>query len=287
MARVEIHDRIAEVRGPGTLIVASDLHGNLRDFERLVELYEAEGDAVLFLLGDFVHGPSFTRELWEREFQHLGDWYADQSPALFEAIRRFGSAHRGRFACLMGNHEHGHIGGAIVAKFHPDEAEALESNLTKGGAAALRSYIRSLPLLGTTPCGVTLTHAAPPDAAFDRDHLRDLDLDGWRDVPPWQMFRAGFLGEILWRRGANAAITHRFLERVDALDPHSPKATCVVHGHEVVRSGYEIENDRLLTLSTSFGMRRAQKTYLKLDLSRRYEDATALRPSVELLPLWD
>jgi hypothetical protein len=34
-------------------------------------------------------------------------------------------------------------------------------------------------------------------------------------------------------------------------------------------------------------MKRAQKRYLRLDLSRRYEDALALRAGHELLPLYE
>ena len=42
----------------GVLLVCTDLQGNLGDFERMVELWEAEEDAILLFCGDLVHGPS-------------------------------------------------------------------------------------------------------------------------------------------------------------------------------------------------------------------------------------
>jgi hypothetical protein len=284
MASVVVRDRIARVEGPGVVIVASDLHGNLADFRRVVELWRAEEDAVLFLLGDFVHGPNVERQTWEAELSHLGEYYLDQSPDLFRELEQLMSDNPSRVACLLGNHEHGHVGGPILAKFYPDEAVALDSRLSSATRRDLRTLIRDLPLIGVTSCGVAFTHAAPPDAPFDRETLRDIKLDGWSNVLPWQMFQAGFLGEVLWRRGASEALTGRFLERLNAID--GPASHMVIHGHEVDRAGFEVEAPNLGTLSTSFGMERSRKTILRLDLDAAYKRTTELTFGTELLPLW-
>src|SRR5215203_2901615 len=54
--------KAARLPDRGTLLVATDLQGNRRDYERLKQLYweeEARGnEPVLALCGDLVHGPS-------------------------------------------------------------------------------------------------------------------------------------------------------------------------------------------------------------------------------------
>lgn len=285
MARVDVHQRIATVTGPGTLLVGSDLHGNLEDFRALVARFEADDDAVLFLLGDLFHGPSIEQQLWQEEFPFLGDWYPDQSLELLEELLELMEQHPTRVASLLGNHEHGHVGGPIVAKFHADESAAFEARLVPRHRRRLHDLIHGLPLLGLTPCGLVLIHGAPPRSDFDRKTLAQARLDGHAHLQPFRMLERGFLGEVLWRRGSNPGDTERFLERVTALDGPAP-ATVVVHGHEVAREGWDWENDHQLTLSTSFGMTRAAKTFLQVDLERPLASIADMRPGLELLPLW-
>ncbi len=53
----------------GWLLVASDLHGNLRDFLTIVALFERrqreDSGGYLLFLGDLVHGPYLPLEEWE------------------------------------------------------------------------------------------------------------------------------------------------------------------------------------------------------------------------------
>ena len=49
----------------GRLLVAADLHGNLRDFLSIVARFEGMGDdAHLLFLGDLLHGPLLLPEQW-------------------------------------------------------------------------------------------------------------------------------------------------------------------------------------------------------------------------------
>lgn len=45
---------------------ATDFHGQLADFQRVVSIYQARRDAgedvFLLFAGDFIHGPAYTRE---------------------------------------------------------------------------------------------------------------------------------------------------------------------------------------------------------------------------------
>jgi hypothetical protein len=285
MARFEQVDRLLYVRGPGHLYVTSDLHGNLADLKQVAECLEADPSAVLLSLGDLFHGPNIPQDLWDLEYTHLGDFYEDESPALFEQWLELINRFPDRVAAIMGNHEHAHVGGPIVAKFYDDEAGAFESQMEKPRRLALRRYIRQLPLIAVTDCGVAFTHGAPPAAHFDRESLRSVPFSGYESLPLMAMYGAGFLGELLWRRTSSEADCRAFLGRLNALSGCSP-ANVVVYGHDRVVEGYAKEHDALVCLSTSYGMCRAQKTWLRLDLAVRIGGAQDLRPGYELLPLY-
>ena len=79
------------------------------------------------------------------------------------------------------------------------------------------------------------------------------------------MYHAGFLGELLWQRTAPHDETCDFLDRLHSTS--GVRASVVVYGHDRVDEGWSVENPALLDLSTSYGMRRARKTWLRLDIS--------------------
>ncbi len=214
MAEITVRDRIAEIRGPGRLFVASDLHGNLEDFRRMVELFEGEEDSALLFLGDLFHGPGCTLEEWRAEHMTMGDWYPDRSTRLLREYLELIDRYPNRVVSIMGNHEHAHIGGPRVAKFYFDEAAAMESLLTDDYIAALRKMIIDMPLIATTDCGIVATHATAPTNAFDRESLGSLRLEGWEWISRDTIEEFGLLGELLWNRRSSHEETMRFLVRL-------------------------------------------------------------------------
>lgn len=284
MATITTDLHVAEVQGPGVLLVCSDLHGNLRDFRRMVELFRAEEDAALLFLGDLVHGPSVSEAEWAVLYEHLADWYPDESAQLFRELDALMDECPGRVSSLLGNHDHAHVGGPVVSKFHLDEAGAMEATMARTELPRLRERLSKLPLMATTPCGIAFTHGAPPERHFDRDTLATLTLSGYERVPLYAMYRHDLLGELLWRRGSSVEGTQKFLRAFAGAG--FPPCEVVVHGHEVVEEGYERVHSRLLNLSSSFGMRRRNKRYLRLDLATRYTSSDDLEDGRELAPLF-
>src|SRR5215470_8830619 len=147
----------------GRLLVATDLQGHLRDFERLADLLaaavvETDGDAHLLLTGDLIHGPRYAEDVWP---DFLGDYYHDDSPAVIDGFISLRQRYPGRVHALLGNHEHAHIGGPHTAKFAEDEVAALNEVLGDAGAARLREILIELPLVALAPCGLVFTHGAP------------------------------------------------------------------------------------------------------------------------------
>ena len=76
----------------GRLLVAADLHGNLRDFLAVVARFEGMGDdAHLLFLGDLLHGPLLAPEAWpqgtETPLPLRGRPYRDESPAILLGLQ--------------------------------------------------------------------------------------------------------------------------------------------------------------------------------------------------------
>ena len=91
------------------------------------------GDAHLLFTGDLIHGPHIEPEDWP---DFLGEYYRDQSGEVMIAYAGLAAQYPGRVHALLGNHEHGHIGGPHTAKFAADEVALLEHILGSVGDRA-------------------------------------------------------------------------------------------------------------------------------------------------------
>lgn len=280
MAEFRQDGRVAWIEGPGELLVVSDLHGNLRDFLRVVEIFERSSDACLLFLGDLFHGPYLSQAEWAPYTDVLGDFYYDQSPGLFRGFMRLLERWPRRVKAILGNHEHAHVGGPRVAKFTPDEAFSFEEHLTAQERRALVRDLSQWPWMVGSRCGVSFTHGAPPPTRFD---AAALSAEGLHVSNPQQWVQPGraVLSELLWRRYSPPEDVTRFLGHISALCP--TRQHLVVHGHEPSPRGYLVEHDKLFNLSSSFAMRRADKTFLRLSLGETYLNAYEVEACVQPL----
>ncbi|MFO0723414.1 MAG: metallophosphoesterase [Myxococcota bacterium] len=274
--------KVALLPDQGRLIVATDLQGNLRDYRRLLEIFEqatAAGPATLVLTGDLVHGPS--EDLAEEGAwpEHLGTPYRDQSAELILDFMEY--AERAPAIALLGNHEHAHIGGPRVSKFHLDEAAVLDAALGDE-LPKVKAFLARFPLVATSRAGVVLTHGAPIATELDLDAFERLSYGGFEEASIQGMYARGTVGGLLWARGASEHQAEALLSAVGLGGP----GAFVGFGHDVVREGYEITGRRQICFSTSYGLFDQDKVYLDLDLSRRYESALDLRPDLEIRKLW-
>ena len=279
----------------GRLLVAADLHGNLRDFLTIVARFEGMGDdAHLLFLGDLLHGPLLEPAAWpkmptEPSLLH-GRPYRDESPAIILGLQLLAERHPGRVLSLLGNHEHAHIGGPRTAVFARDEAGALEQRLGLENSVWLAGYLKSLPLWAIAPCGVLFSHAAPAAELTSLGELEAIDYRRYatakggdarsRAAKPAKPGEAAarLLGQLLWER---------------ALPPFKAQALLgvagaqmVVYGHAVIPTGYQTIGYEQLILSSSFAMEDEHKKVLELDLSATYLTVEDLRPGTEILPLY-
>jgi hypothetical protein len=266
----------------GAVLVSADLHGNLADFERLRDLFlasDARGEQPMWIsVGDWVHGPpdeAARCDVLDRFGVPLYA-YRDETPVileqLFALMDRFGD----RVISICGNHEHAHIGGRRTRKFHSDEAAHLEARLSPVAVAELRRRFAAWPVvIRIAACGVALTHGAPiPASVADFERARFRTTDGVLNAALRStMMRYGFY------RGEDVELLARLSEPGCELG-------VLVHGHDRDEEGFSPSGSAALLLCTSFGARRARKSYLWLDRSQRYSSLAALRDGIELRRLW-
>ncbi|CAN5758889.1 hypothetical protein BH11MYX2_BH11MYX2_32680 [soil metagenome] len=272
--------RVLRLPDRGRLLVCTDLQGCMRDYERMVEVFEQallqyDGDAHLIFTGDLIHGPHIDPEDWP---DFLGEYYRDASGEVMIAYAGLAAQYPGRVHALLGNHEHGHIGGPHTAKFAADEVALMEQILGPAGTARMRCIIHTFSLLAVAKCGAVFLHGAPAAQIDAISQVEAADLSGAQYASPLDVLDTPIVGKILWARSASEAEARRFLRGTGG--------TMAIYGHDVVPEGFEKVGDEQLCLSTSFGLYDANKMDISLDLAARDRGGNDLRVGHELLPLY-
>ena len=272
--------RVLRLPDKGRLLVCTDLQGCMRDFDRFVEVFEDAliqygGDAHVLFTGDLIHGPHIEPEDWP---DFLGEYYRDQSGELMIAYAGLASRYPGRVHALLGNHEHGHIGGPHTAKFAADEVALLEHILGPSATARMRGIIHTFALAAVTKCGAVFTHGAPAAVVDSVADLEAADLSGQQYASPLDVLDTPVVGKILWARSATEQEARRFVKAMGG--------TISIYGHDVITEGYEMVGDEQIVVSTSFGLFDMNKVYLSLDLAGKYRRVYDFRIGHEILPLY-
>jgi predicted phosphodiesterase len=256
----------------GHALVSTDIHGNHDDFLALRRAFEALGpDAHWVILGDVVHGPDDTARAGKPELYG----YPDESFRIVDDILALERACPGRVHFVLGNHDHGHVGGPHTHKFWPDEVAHLEASLSPAQRDAMRELFSRALLAVAAPCGVFLSHGSPDDTL---ERLDDLDrVEDLARIPDPRL--AASVHSFLTHYGQPDAKCARFLERMSASSGLPLRV--VVHGHDRIETGFFYEGQRQVCLCI-FGAPREAKRCLVLDLAARYERAADLRDGVEI-----
>lgn len=252
----------------------------MRDFKRFVHVFEQalldyQGDAHVLFTGDLIHGPHIDPEDWP---DFLGEYYRDASGDVMMAYAGLTARYPGRVHALLGNHEHGHIGGPHTAKFAADEVALLEQILGPSATARMRGIIHTFALAAVSKCGAVFTHGAPAAQIDSLAELEAADLSGASYASPLDVLDTPVVGKILWARSATDAEARRFLRATDG--------TMAIYGHDVIPEGFETIGETQMVVSTSFGVFDSNKIYISLDLAARYRAIQDLRIGHEILPLY-
>lgn len=260
----------------GRLMVSTDLHGNWEDFAALRAHFLASAQARRkthwVLLGDSVHGPS---ESARREEPALYG-FEDRSWEIVAAISALRQTYPDRVHYVLGNHDHAHVGGLPTGKFYADEAKELESHLDTTQTATMYTLFESALIAVVAPCGLLLTHGSPDDTLEDIGDLDDIQSLRVTDNTP---YHRRLLQTFLTHYGQRQHVTAALLGTVSK-SMRKPIGV-LVHGHDRATEGWYSEHPHTLGL-VLFGAPRANRTFLEVNLAKRYRSASDLSVGREI-----
>lgn len=262
----------------GILLVSTDLHGNWQDYERLAHRFEQERQdnpqTFWLILGDAVHGPN--RHVATHEPELYG--FADHSFRIVAAIADLKRRFFRHVLYVLGNHDHGHIGGPHTGKFHADEVKALDSRLNGEQRDLLKDFFLQALLAVSAPCGVLCCHGSPDATLTDLNQLEDIAWAPHQNTPVANAILAGFLRSY----GQPGPVTARLLANISRPELD---LKVVIHGHDVDDEGWFTEGGNQLC-PVLFGAPDHKKRFLRLDLAARYTAVTDFREGTEILNLY-
>lgn len=263
----------------GVLLVNTDVHGNAEDFARLEAIFREERarepETHWVILGDVVHGPDDEARTSEPDLYD----YADGSMEIVDRIHALREEAPEHVHFVLGNHDHGHVGGHHTKKFHEDEVEALEEKLSDAQRERLRGLFGDALLAVAAPCGVLLTHGSPDDALSDLRVLDDVPLE----VREMKYAQRIVIRALLGAYGQPDEVSKKMLAQVSAT--HGLSLGIVIHGHDRDEKGVFVEGHHQVC-PVIFGAPRANKRYVRLDLAARYATADDLRDGHEIRRLY-
>jgi hypothetical protein len=248
----------------GQLVMTGDLHGHLRNFEKLQRfcaLARSPGRCVV--LHELIHSepdppgaPDFSVDLLVR----AAAWKCEFPDNVF---------------FLQSNHELSQLlaheittGGRYVLADFERGVEQRYGGAAAEVLAAVNDYVASLPLAARTATGLFLAHSIP-----DAWYVDSFDTTVFDRVPtPEDYAPGGAAYDLVWGRFQTAEVVERFALRVGA--------DVLLVGHTPQEMGYE-RVGRMLVLASD----HAHGVFVPIDLGRKYtvdELETSIRKFVSV-----
>ena len=286
----------------GLVMVVTDLHGNLQDYELVMQTFEKlkdKGEAGhLVITGDVVHGyPQ----------------YEDRSKdILVDLIERGANTPDSDIQVLLGNHDMVHIYHIVLRKVPLEFTHGFEEAIANDRQKFI-DFFMSMPFAVRTAGGVLLNHTGASaiigsgeegryGVTFDylaswphEDILQEVSrIAEAKDYPSHtdsfnpaigQIFNLTHRGKFLWEFLMNKnegsygeeylRLIPSFLEWMGV--GHETPLTVMVNGHIGVPEGARVSSEHQLRISSSYGARSdADKAYLVFDASEKYAGAEDL-----------
>lgn len=231
----------------GQLVVTGDMHGNLRNFDKLQKFCALERNPGRFVL---------LQELIHQELTRSDD--VDLSIDLLLKAVAWKCAQPDNVFFLLSNHEMAQLRGQEITKGGRSVIRDFERGVAyRYGADADRvlqgvlDYIASLPLAARTASGVLMCHSLPDPlmlptfdlSVFDRQ-LTDADL-----VP------GGAAYAVCWGRFHSARDVEAFAQRLGV--------RVIIVGHTPQETGYNVIGNLIILASD-----HAHGAFIPIDLSK-------------------
>lgn len=238
--------------GAGQLVMTGDMHGHLRNFEKLKRycaLESSPGRCVV--LHELIHADLEPPD------------YLDLSIDLLVQAALWKGAHPDNVFFLQSNHELAQLDGHEITKggrsvLH-DFARGVEHRFGDAVGDVLEGvndYVSSLPLGGRTSRGIFLSHSLPSAA-----QMADFDITVFdRQPTPADLQPGGPAYELVWGRFQYEDEIERFAERLGV-------ETFVV-GHTPQEAGFDVIGRMVIVASD-----HNHGVFLPIDLGREYTAA--------------
>ncbi len=233
---------LIELPGKGKALIVTDIHGNLDDFNKFMDIWDELEDDInhMVLTGDFIH--AMGRE-------------NDKSIEILEAVKER-QKRSSNFHVLLGNHEWSTISGISVYKRGMDQthnfAKLLKGHFNDEWEKKLHEYakfFKKLPVAVRTGNGVFISHAGPPKNIKHLDEIARITDNGYLGNSK--------LYDLLWNRpnDFNEKELESFLKAVNC--------RVMIVGHTPV-NGAKIVAKNQVVVSSSYS--KGKKAYVELDL---------------------
>lgn len=242
----------------GRLIVVTDLHGNLKDYNHYLNLWdETDKDFHIIFTGDLIHG---IDEKTDGSVEILDDVMAK-------------SEEFSNFHTLLGNHEWAHIMNMEIYKNNQPLLLGFKNVISyKKGLIEpyLTNYVKffkTMPYFVKTENGLFISHSGPSDKVKSIENFNKIFESD---------YSGPILDDFLWNR--YNAVTDYTKGDVDRfLDVVGSKVMIV--GHCPVES-YKVFGKQII-MSSSFATK--VKTYLDIDLAMEITDIKDVQKQLKFI----
>jgi hypothetical protein len=226
--------RLITLNGPGEVMVAGDLHGNVANFGSLLRKADLGSHPRRHLvLQELIHGPQRYPE------------GGDKSHQLVDLVAALKCQFPGRVHFLLGNHELAQLAEQVIAKEIDWDLNASyrQGVTTAYGPRADEIYqaylelFAVIPLALRTPNRIFVSHSLPSGKRLPSFQASTLEKEtrDEEDLRP-----GGPIYALLWGRDVRAATAAEFLGKVDA--------DLLVTGHIPCTGGFAVPNERQIIL---------------------------------------
>src|SRR5262249_38238058 len=229
------HGYLLPLAGAVDVLVAGDLHGNIENFRRLMELADLRTHPDRHLVfQELIHGP--------HRYPNGGD-KSHQAVDLLAALK---CQFPRQVHMLLGNHELAQTTGQWIAKGDYDLNQLfLQGVETAYGPRANKLYAASLDLFSALPLAVRtanrvfLSHSLPRADRLDQVDLAVLERDKFTKT---ELMPGGPVHSLVWGRDTAPANVTAFLQKMDA--------DLLITGHIPCREGFAVPNERQIILDS-------------------------------------
>lgn len=240
---------LVELPKKGKAIVVSDIHGNLKDYNKYIDIWEKYRDETTYfiLTGDFIYAMGIKD---------------DKSIEILDSVKDY-FENSYNFYPLIGNHEWSTISRVSVYKGSINQSLNFEKLLKERfddrwekKLGEYQEFFKELPIAVRTSNKVFISHGGPPRNIKSLDEIINITDKGY--------FENEKLYEILWNREEDFTTNDlaSFLRVVGC--------NAMIVGHTPV-DGIKLVKEKQIIISSSYT--QGKKKYIILDLEKKIRDA--------------